>query len=105
MDRLFGRVLSATLLGALFFAVTAAGQGCAPTASNGGPYCPGSTISLSATSPDPNATFSWTGPNDFKSSHQQPTIPNAPETNPGTSTASAHPCTLPPASTTVTVAT
>jgi len=105
MDRLFGRVLSATLLGALFFAVTAAGQDCAPTASNGGPYCPGSTISLFATSPDPNATFSWTGPNDFKSSEQNPTIPNADETNAGTYTVSVDGCTLPPASTTVTVGT
>jgi len=105
MDRLFGRVLSATLLGALFFAVTAAGQDCAPTASNGGPYCPGSTISLFATSPDPNATFSWTGPNDFKSSEQNPTIPNADETNAGTYTVSVDGCTSPPASTTVTVGT
>ena len=48
----------------------------APTAGNGGPYQPGDTISLTA-STVPGATYAWTGPNGFSSTDQNPTIPNA----------------------------
>jgi len=45
------------------------------TVSNNGPYCPGETIELFATT---NATsFSWIGPNGFTSNEQNPVIPNA----------------------------
>jgi len=43
-------------------------------ASNGGPYCPGDTIMLSASG---GAIYSWTGPNGFTSSDQNPTISSA----------------------------
>src|SRR6185503_15054856 len=47
-----------------------------PTAANGGPYCAGATISLS-TATVAGATYSWTGPNGFTSSQQNPTRANA----------------------------
>jgi hypothetical protein len=47
-----------------------------PTASNTGPYCSGSTISLS-TPTVAGATYAWTGPNGFTSSLQNPTRANA----------------------------
>ena len=47
-----------------------------PAASNGGPFCAGSTISLS-TPAVANATYGWTGPNGFTSSLQNPTRANA----------------------------
>jgi len=43
------------------------------TASNNGPVCTGNTISLSAT-PIAGAVYSWTGPNGFTSSLQNPTV-------------------------------
>jgi gliding motility-associated-like protein len=56
-----------------------AGTGTA-TATNSGPYCAGATIQLNATG---TGTFSWTGPNGFTSSLQNPTIPNATTANAG----------------------
>jgi hypothetical protein len=47
-----------------------------PTAGNTGPYCAGGTISLTA-STIADATYSWTGPNGYTSTAQNPTIPNA----------------------------
>ncbi|MFL5764886.1 MAG: PKD domain-containing protein [Bacteroidia bacterium] len=47
-----------------------------PTASNTGPYCVGSTISLS-TPTVAGATYSWTGPGAFTSALQNPTRPSA----------------------------
>lgn len=44
-------------------------------ASNDGPYCEGETIRLTITG-QPGATFSWTGPNGFTSTAQNPIIPN-----------------------------
>ena len=48
----------------------------APTASNNGPICAGTTLQLSA-STVANGAYSWTGPNGFTSSQQNPTIPAA----------------------------
>lgn len=48
----------------------------APTASSNSPICAGSTLNLSAAG-DPNATYSWTGPNGFTSSQQNPSVSNA----------------------------
>ncbi|HKS25131.1 MAG TPA: IPT/TIG domain-containing protein [Thermoanaerobaculia bacterium] len=47
-----------------------------PAASNGGPYCEGSTIALS-TPLVATATYAWTGPNGFTSTQQNPTRANA----------------------------
>jgi Metallo-peptidase family M12/IPT/TIG domain/S-layer homology domain len=53
-----------------------------PTAGNTGPYCAGSTISLSTPTVS-GATYAWTGPNGFTSALQNPTIPNATVANAG----------------------
>ena len=45
----------------------------APTAGNNGPVCVGSSLSLTA-STVAGATYSWTGPNSFTSSSQNPTV-------------------------------
>ena len=46
-----------------------------PLVSGGGPYCVGDTIQLTAHN-QPGATFSWSGPNGFTSTLQNPSIPN-----------------------------
>jgi len=45
----------------------------APTAANNGPVCVGSALSLTASSIT-NASYSWTGPNGFTSTQQNPTV-------------------------------
>lgn len=45
----------------------------APSSSNNGPVCSGNTLLLSA-STIPGATYSWTGPNGFTSTQQNPTV-------------------------------
>ncbi|MDR6944763.1 DUF2341 domain-containing protein [Mucilaginibacter pocheonensis] len=47
------------------------------------PICPGSTLSLQANTVS-GATYSWTGPNSFTSTSQNPTIANATTANAGT---------------------
>jgi len=46
------------------------------TTANNGPICEGATLQLSASTVT-GATYSWTGPNGFTSSLQNPSIPNA----------------------------
>ena len=66
----------------------------APLASNNGPLCVGSSISLSAGAIN-GASYSWTGPGGFSSSSQNPTIPNAAANATGTYsvTATVNGCT------------
>lgn len=53
-----------------------------PTVTSNSPVCAGSTIVLSAPT-IPNVVYSWTGPNGFTSSQQNPSVPNASATNTG----------------------
>jgi beta-glucanase (GH16 family) len=75
-----------------------------PTAGNNGPLWAGMTLHLTA-STVPGATYSWTGPNGFNSTNQNPSIPNATTLNSGlfSVTASAGGCTTTAATTTVIV--
>src|SRR5205823_2672658 len=76
----------------------------APTASNSGPICAGQTLSLSASTVS-GATYSWTGPNGFSSSTQNPSIANATTAASGTYsvTVTVNGCTSTAATTTATV--
>ena len=71
---------------------------------NNGPIAEGATLVLAASSA-PGANYSWTGPNGFASSDQNPAIANASVGNSGTYgvTASIGICTSAVATTTVTV--
>lgn len=75
-----------------------------PIATNTGPYCQGSTIQLN-TSAVAGATYSWTGPNGFTSTAQNPSITNSNTTMAGvySVTITVGGCTSLPGSTTVTV--
>ena len=46
-------------------------------ASSNGPICAGNTLNLSTTNSTSTATYSWTGPNNFTSTIQNPSILNA----------------------------
>ncbi len=76
----------------------------APAASTNGPICAGATLHLSAAT-IPGATYSWTGPNGFASSQQNPSIPNATGAAAGTYSvrATAGGCSSPPAVTSAVV--
>ena len=56
------------------------------TLSNGGPYCEGATITLTANG-NGGTAYSWSGPDGFTSTTQNPTIANADADNAGTYTA------------------
>ena len=76
----------------------------APTAGNNGPIWAGMTLNLSA-STVPGATYSWTGPNGFSSTIQNPVILDASTNASGlfSVTAATSGCTSAPANTVVTV--
>src|SRR5439155_1585087 len=75
-----------------------------PTASNNGPICAGSILTLS-TSTVAGATYSWTGPNGFTSALQNPSITNATTAATGTYnvTVTVSGCTSAAGTTSVTV--
>jgi hypothetical protein len=75
-----------------------------PVASNDGPVCEGQTLDLFA-STVAGATYSWTGPNGFTSTLQNPSIPNATVAASGTYsvTATVSACASPAGTTTATV--
>jgi beta-glucanase (GH16 family) len=75
-----------------------------PTAGNNGPVCAGSALNLTA-STVPGATYSWTGPNGFSSSMQNPAIANANTNASGTYsvTAMVGGCASPAAMTSVSI--
>jgi len=59
-----------------------------PVAGSNGPICAGETLNLTASN-IPGAIYSWTGPNGFTSSVQNPVINNAQVTSSGTYTVKA----------------
>jgi gliding motility-associated-like protein len=69
------------------------------TATNDGPYCEGTPIALHGTSSAANAVYSWTGPNGYTSSAQDPS--DAPGAGVYALTVSVGGCTSDPATTTV----
>lgn len=75
-----------------------------PTAGSNSPVSAGGTINLTA-STVPGATYYWTGPNNFTSTQQNPSIPNASVNEAGTYTvvAIANGCTSAVATVTVVV--
>jgi gliding motility-associated-like protein len=79
----------------------------APTVSNDGPACTGSTLTLSASGGVSGATYNWTGPNSFSSSTQNPVITNVQNVHAGSysATITYGTCTSSSSSTTVTVKT
>ncbi|MEW6470004.1 MAG: PKD domain-containing protein [Bacteroidota bacterium] len=76
----------------------------APTAGSNSPVCVGQTLNLTASTVS-GATYSWTGPNGFTSTQQNPSIPSVTLAAAGTYsvTATISGCTGPPGTTTVTV--
>ncbi|TND08455.1 MAG: CHU large protein [Bacteroidetes bacterium] len=109
-----------TLAGAGTYSLTVTANGCtspvatttvvvnpapaAPTASSNSPICVGSTLNLTASN-IVGATYSWTGPNSFTSSAQNPSIAGATLAASGTYsvTATVSGCTGPAGTVTVTV--
>ena len=75
-----------------------------PVVSINSPVCEGTNLNLTA-SLIPGVSYSWTGPNNFSSSNQNPTITNAGSINAGTYTVTvtANGCTSTPASVTAIV--
>lgn len=74
------------------------------TASSNGPVCTGTTLNLTGTS-DIGTTFSWTGPNSYTSTAQNPSITNVSALEAGTYTLTAtdNGCTSTPSTVTVVV--
>ncbi|UOK41304.1 MULTISPECIES: PKD-like domain-containing protein [Flavobacterium] len=51
---------------------------------NNGPICEGTTLNLTAETMTPSTTYSWTGPNGFTSTDQNPSIPSITAAGSGT---------------------
>lgn len=78
-----------------------------PTVGSNGPVCSGSTLNLNASSATPGAiVYTWSGPNNFSSSQQNPSIPNIGVIGTGTYSVTARlgNCTSPAGSVQVVVA-
>ncbi|MCB0696178.1 MAG: hypothetical protein KDC07_02360, partial [Chitinophagaceae bacterium] len=77
-----------------------------PVATNNGPLCEGSTLTLLCNAIS-NATYSWTGPNSFSSALQNPVISNADTTKSGsyiiTATSTINGCPSEPDTTVVVI--
>jgi beta-glucanase (GH16 family) len=75
-----------------------------PAAGNNGPIFTGMTLNLTA-STVPGVNYTWTGPNGFSSTNQNPSVANASTNNSGlfSVTATTAGCTSAPGNTTVTV--
>ncbi len=73
-----------------------------PVAANHGPLCYGQTLNLTATT-IAGATYSWSGPNNFTSNQQNPSITNATGIDSGTYSvvATVNSCSVSPQSTVV----
>ncbi len=112
-------IAGVSLLAAGTYSVTATVSGCtsssattttvivnptpaAPLASNNGPLCAGANLDLTASN-IVGATYSWTGPNGFTSTSQNPTLNNVTTINAGTYsvTATVNGCTGPAGTTNV----
>jgi hypothetical protein len=96
MEKHFRVAVSAAVLVAMFAVAAVAQTSCPdpPTSSNTGPYCQGGTILLFASSTDPAATYSWSGPNGYTSDGQTAAIANAdPMINAGAYTVTVNGCT------------
>ncbi len=76
----------------------------APTASNNGPLCPYSTLNLTASTVS-GGSYSWTGPNSFSSSTQNPSISSVTKLDSGlySVTVTVGSCTSAAGSTSVTI--
>ncbi len=76
-----------------------------PTAGNNGPLCAGNTLNLTSSNTMSGVTYTWTGPNSFTASTQNPSIATAAVINSGVYTVTAHSqgCNSTPANTTVVV--
>ncbi|WP_035656263.1 immunoglobulin domain-containing protein, partial [Flavobacterium enshiense] len=72
---------------------------------NNGPICEGTTLNLTAETMTPSTTYSWTGPNGFTSTDQNPSIPSITAAGSGnySVTITTQNCTPTVLSTTVTV--
>ncbi len=90
-----GNIIIPNLVAGIYNNITASFNGCpsnpvgpvtlsdpsapnAPTAGSNGPICSGNTLLLNASTTSPGlATYTWSGPNGFSSTDQNPTIINA----------------------------
>ena len=112
--------VSASNVGTYYLTIKNTGNGCpsypdsalvaitaplpAPTAGSNSPVCSGDTVKLTASGA--GTTFSWTGPNGFTSTLQNPIIPNATSTNAGSyqvTQSAGGSCISPPATVTVVI--